>query len=250
MVAARKGQLGVMQLLIAARANLALADEQGSTALHYAVLGNQTAAATLLLDNHAPIDVKDGFDLTPLMLATRFGDLALVQTMIKHNANLLITDQNGWSAIFFAAARGDSYIFDAIADRVDENKLQDNEGDTLIHVAIANKQKTILKKLLELHVPANVQNKKKITPVRLAIEEGDVDALKILSDVVSVSEKLADGRTPLMLAIDLRQKDVAAYLFAGKADLAAKDPAGKTYSDHLTALGLDNEWLEGRASTQ
>src|SRR5205814_4178571 len=67
----------------------ALGDEQGSTALHYAVLGNQTKAAELLLAYHAPTDVKDGFDLSPLMLATRFGDLTLVKSRSEEHTSEL-----------------------------------------------------------------------------------------------------------------------------------------------------------------
>lgn len=244
MVAARKGQVGVMQLLLSAYANVGLVDEQGSTALHYAALGNQAKAAQLLLLYHAPADVKDGFDLTPLMLATRFGDLPLIKAMIKGKADPKVTDENGWSAIFFAISRGDADIFDAIADRLDDFQMQDVEGDGLIATAVEYHQHTILKKLIDLHAPADVANKHQVTPLRLAIENGDPESVRMLSTVVSINDKLPDGRSPLMLAIDLRQKEVAGLLLSLKADLAFKDTQGHTYMDHLTAVGLDTDWLD------
>lgn len=249
MVAARKGQLAVMQLLLSAHANVALADEQGSTALHYAILGNQTKAVELLLQNHAPIDKKDGFDLTPLMLATRFADVALIKTLIRGKANLSIVDENGWTAIFFAVGRGDADIFEIYADAVEDLNLKDNDGDSLAMVAIQYKQPNMLKKLIELHAPIDTPNKRGVTPLRLAIENGDTACVQALAKVVSINEKLPDGRSPLMFAIDLRQKEVAGLLLSLKPDLSAKDTHGRTYMDHLTALGLDPDWLASRTST-
>lgn len=249
MVAARKGQIGVLNLLLAAHANVAAVDEQGSTALHYAVLGNQTKAAEVLLQNAAPIDKKDGFDLTPLMLATRFGDLSMVRTLIRNKANLLIVDENGWSAMTFAVARGDADIFDVMTDFVEDLTGKDNDGDSLVTIAIQYKQTLMLKKLIELHAPVDLPNKRGVTPLRLSIENGDTESLRLLSKVVSINEKLPDGRSPLMLAIDLRQKEIAGLLLSLKPDLAVKDSRGRTYMDHLTALGLEPEWLTPRTST-
>lgn len=243
MVAARKGQLGVMQLLLSAHANVASVDEQGSTALHYAVLGNQARAAELLLQYHAPVDVKDGFDLTPLMLATRFADYTTVKALIRGKANVKITDENGWTALLFAVSRGDGDIFDIVSDATNDFQIQDNNGDGLVMVAIQYKQPAILRRLIDLHAPTDVPNKNRITPLRLAIENGDVEAVQMLAGTVSINEKLPDGRSPLMLAIDLRQKEVAGLLLSLKPDLTAKDSHGRTYTDHLTALGLDSEWL-------
>jgi len=243
MVAARKGQIAVMQQLLAAHANVAAADEQGSTALHYAVLGNQTKSAEVLLQNQAPIDKKDGFDLTPLMLATRFADVGMVKILIHGKASLSVTDQNGWTAMFFAVARGDADIFDVMSDYVEDLSGKDNDGDTLAIVAIQYKQPNMLKKLIELHAPIEAANKRGVTPLRLSIENGDAECVRLLAKVVSINDKLPDGRSPLMFAIDLRQKEVAGLLLSLNADLTAKDTRGRTYVDHLTALGLDSDWL-------
>jgi ankyrin repeat protein len=243
MVAARKGNMGVIQLLISAHANVAIGDEQGSTALHYACLGNQAKVAELLIAYHAPLDVKDGFDLTPLMLASRFGDLPLVKVLLKGRANPNIADENGWTPIFFAISRGDLEIFDALLDYSNDLAAIDTEGDGLVATAVQLRQHPILKKLLEVHALADTTNKRKSTPLRMAIENGDTESVRLLSKVVSINNKTADGRSPLMLAIDLKQKDVAGLLLSMKPDLASKDSTGRTYVDHLTSLGLDEDWL-------
>jgi ankyrin repeat protein len=244
MVAARKGYVNVMQLLLSRNASTSLTDDQGSTALHYAVLGNQIEATELLISNHAPLDLKDGFDLTPLMLATRFGDLRIVKTLLKGNANPNIKDENGWSPIFFAIARSDLDIFDALIDRNDDLQAQDTEGDGLVATAVQLRQHFILKKLLEMHAPAGMLDKRKASPLFMAIENGDVESVRMLAKVVSINDKFSDGRTPLMTAIDLRQKNVASLLLSLKPDLTSKDGHGRSYLDHLSALGLDEEWLK------
>src|ERR1700685_932998 len=62
MVAARKGHVSTMELLLSAHSDPSLADEQGSTVLHYAILGNHPPAVALLLSRGAKVNVKDGLD--------------------------------------------------------------------------------------------------------------------------------------------------------------------------------------------
>ncbi len=243
MVAARKGHLKVIELLFSAHADPAITDEQGSTALHYAVLGNQPKAIEMLIQHGAPVNLKDGFDLTPLMLATRFASLDVIKILLKSKAKTEAVDENGWSALFFAIPRGDPNVFDAIADQVGEYTALDTDGDGLVATALQYHQPSILKKLVEGHAPVDLPNKRGITPIHMAIESGDVDSLRILVKGIALNQPLSDGRTPLTLAIDLRQKAVAGLLMSLNANPEIKDKNGKSSLDHLREAGLDPDWL-------
>jgi ankyrin repeat protein len=244
MVAARKGYLTIVTQLLNAKADPNLTDQQGSAALHYAVLGSQAKVASLLLQNKASVDVKDGFNLTPLMLATRFANLATVKVLLEHGANINLKEEDDdWSALFFAIPRGDIDIFESLADRFSDLKQQDAEGDSLVAVAVQYKQLQILKKLIELRAPTDLLNLKHLTPIAIAIQNGDLSSVKELASPKDMNQPLPDGRTPLMLAIDQRQKEISRLLIALKADMEKKDLAGKSATDHLVDAGLETDWL-------
>lgn len=66
MRAADRGHIAVLDVLISAGADLALADEDGLTALHYAALCGHASAAGALVRAGAPLDIRDNDSSTPL----------------------------------------------------------------------------------------------------------------------------------------------------------------------------------------
>lgn len=244
MVAARKGRLPVMRTLLDAKADPNRVDFQKDTALHYAVLGNQPKAVEMLTQHSADVNLKDNFDLTPLMLATRFASLATVKVLIQAKANAAMADENGWSALFFAIPRGDPEIFDAIADQIGEFDAIDSEGDGLVATALEYNQPTLLKKLIDGHAPVEIPNKHGVTPVHLAVRSGNLEALRLMAKNMNVNEPMADGRTPLMVAIDSHQQAAARFFISLNADPSIKDRAGRSSLDHLQHAGLDLSWMQ------
>jgi uncharacterized protein len=59
----------LVKLLLAHKADAALADHEGSTALHFAAQGHQQEIVQLLIDAGAPVDPKDHLGNTPLFKA-------------------------------------------------------------------------------------------------------------------------------------------------------------------------------------
>ena len=78
------------QRLIEKGANLEIADNRGLRVLHHAAIHNDFALISLLLEQGAEVDAKDGYDNTPLKLATRernFKDKNIPQLFYKHDAD-------------------------------------------------------------------------------------------------------------------------------------------------------------------
>lgn len=99
MLAALRGQLPLVQRLIAADADV---NKPGWTPLHYAATGGHVAVIEALLEAHAYIDAASPNGSTPLMMAAMYGNLASVQTLIDAGADLSLRNDQGLDALAFA----------------------------------------------------------------------------------------------------------------------------------------------------
>jgi uncharacterized protein len=102
MMAALKGQLAQAQRLIERGAEV---NKPGWTALHYAATSNLPASVPmvrLLLEHHAYIDAESPNKSTPLMMAARYGNPAVVKLLLEEGADSTVKNEQGMTAIDFA----------------------------------------------------------------------------------------------------------------------------------------------------
>jgi ankyrin repeat protein len=149
MVAARKCNMTSLKWLIEHKADVTLLDAESSSPVHFATLGNCPAAIELLTKAGTPIDAKDGFDLTALMLAVRFGNVETVKAILQTGANLNIQDAQGWAAIHYAALRGRVEILDALIDKGPDLEVKTLAMETPLMIALQERQKTLAQRLID-----------------------------------------------------------------------------------------------------
>lgn len=76
------------------------------TPLHFACAYNHIELVEYLLDEGARINAKDKFGRTPLIMAARNGNLAILSKLIYYQADYTISDSSKNNAIHHAAAYG------------------------------------------------------------------------------------------------------------------------------------------------
>jgi len=131
--AARNGDLPVIERLLAAGADPHAIASNGTTALLAASQGEDhgvaVAIAKLFLDRHARVEVNDRFNHSPLMAASRAGNVQLVKMLLDARADIGRKDVDGQTALDWAAAAGHIEIVRALLDAGAElNETTDARG--------------------------------------------------------------------------------------------------------------------------
>lgn len=99
MMACLKGRLEWVRQLIARDADV---NKPGWTPLHYAAFGGHADIVDHLLAQHAYIDAESPNRTTPLMVAARYGSLAVVRALIEAGADVGLKNEQDMSALDFA----------------------------------------------------------------------------------------------------------------------------------------------------
>ena len=107
--AAEQGDLKAVRSLIQEKADVNGAQGDGSTALHWAAQKDNLEIAKVLLDAKAKVDATTRLGAaTPLFMACRNGDAAMIDLLIKAGANPNSVDEHGTTPLMMAAAAGNA----------------------------------------------------------------------------------------------------------------------------------------------
>lgn len=180
MIACRLGHVQLVELCLSWRAKNDPHPEFGETALQAAVNSSHAECVTLLLSTAAKSDMDseivnhiDSNNDAPLHVATRHGDLACLQLLLHHGADICVVEEFGRTPLHCAVAHGHldcvAYLLDVGGDSV--LNAGDHDGDTALHYAALAGNEAIVKLLLESAAnvfSANAQNE---TPYDIALRE-------------------------------------------------------------------------------
>ncbi|RWS15122.1 hypothetical protein B4U79_08317 [Dinothrombium tinctorium] len=88
--------------------NVSLANKEGKTALHEAVIGGSAQCVRLLLDRGWFVDAIKRGDWTPLMLAVTCARFEVTKLLIEQGkANIHLVNKDGWNCFHLAVRSGD-----------------------------------------------------------------------------------------------------------------------------------------------
>lgn len=137
--AARSGQPGAVELLLAKAAAVDLTDNTGASALHWAACGSfeAPAVASLLLKQNADLNAKDENGATPLHYAVRFDNFPFAELLLSEGAKITI----------------------------------DNGGDTPLHDAATWSKKNFVELLVRHGAVVDAKNENGKKPLDLASKE-------------------------------------------------------------------------------
>ena len=135
-LAAEKGRMDVLKLLLAAGADLTVAGEKyGNLPVHQACFGGQTEAALALLDAGDFLEARNKAGFTPLLVAARGGYDDLVLTLLERGADTDAANKEGWGALHLACYYGNGKMVPALLAAKADPNARKADGSTPLHVA-------------------------------------------------------------------------------------------------------------------
>ena len=134
-VAAEKGAVAVLQLLLDRGANTEPKDGHIYNALHRAVIARQLKSVKVLLENQADIEALDSRGNTALIIAARSGSGDVVKFLLEKGAKIDVNGNMGWTPLHIAALSDQPFIATLLLEYGARTDILDDEGLTPLQLA-------------------------------------------------------------------------------------------------------------------
>lgn len=137
------------------------------TSLHIAcLLNNEILVKIILTSQLTKIDVLSSNGETPLMIASHYGNINLVNMLLDAKANPNIISLDGRTALHNAVSHSkNNIVIEKLASLYTMYSQFDKHGDTPLHIAILKQNIDIVKILLKHGFPVNEPNSSGDIPI-------------------------------------------------------------------------------------
>ncbi|KAM4694612.1 ankyrin repeat domain-containing protein 6-like [Discoglossus pictus] len=212
-LAANKGHLSVIQILLKAGCDLDIQDDGNQTALHRAAVVGHSDIIAALIQEGCALDRQDKDGNTALHEAAWHGFSQSVKLLVKAGANVLARNKAGNTPLHLACQNGHSQscrILLLAGSRADQ---KNNAGDTCQHVAARYNHLSIIRVLLSAFCSVNEKNQAGDTPLHVAAALNHRKVIKVLLEAGADATLINNaGQIALETARHHNNSDVALLL--------------------------------------
>ena len=248
----RSGDSAAIRAFAKDKANLALADDKGTTPLQYAAAIGNLEGFRLVLDAGANVNAKDGNEATPLHWAAC--DPNRVRLLLEHRADVNAKTKLGRTPLLVATSCTSAYesVKMLIAKGADVNAAEPQQGTTPLINAAGFGGPRMVNLLLDAGAKPDVADMAGTTPLQNAVGYNDVKLVRRLLDAGakvnsknSFAGKVRNGDialkqlTPLMNAAPFGTPEIIQVLLDAGADVKMRDVRGMT--PLMMAVASDNQ---------
>jgi ankyrin repeat protein len=241
----------LLKLLIQHGSDIKARDQNNQTALHYSVANIMTEAGgfiartevvRFLLDNGAEPNAREDRGQTALMniAQTSRTPIELFQTLIEKGTDINLANNDGITALMFAAAEGRSDAVQLLLEKGASLNAKDNQGRTAIVHAVESGQSEITELL------ANKGADLSLTPFKTeaelkaslhksmlvrAVSDGNAEKVKeLLAAHVDPNSRTGPRHVPVLLIASgySQNVEILKLLIESGADVDAADDQGNT----------------------
>jgi ankyrin repeat protein len=233
--AAKSGHAKDVQRALAAGAKIDGLDQQGVTAITYAVVYNSFNGREVirdLLKSKASVKMKSDDGRTPLMFAAQYEKSEHFADLLGAGADINAKDNDDWTPLMYAALYGRSNDVDALLKAGADLRAQATDGKTAVLLAVQHGSEMSIKALLAAGGTLDGKSLKHTTPLILAAVGDDLSTVElVLKSKPDLNRTNADGDTALMIAAYRGNPDTVMALLRAGADIKGKDKDGQTAVD-------------------
>jgi len=243
-----------------------IAEPDGTTALHWAVRGNDVVVAQQLLRAGADARAANRYGAQPVMLAAVNGNAEMLELLLAAGADANAAMANAGETVLMSAARTGrpEAVKTLLAHGARVNAQESEYGETALIWAAEDDRAEAVALLVEAgadldersaatkfsreRLGQSVLPKGSWTPLMYAARQGSLSAARTLADKGAALNLTApDGATALVLAIINTHVDLAAMLLEKGADPNVADVTGM--AGLYAAVDMNTlPWAHGRAA--
>lgn len=252
--AAMQGDLKAVRALLAAKADVNAAQGDGMTALHWAAFKEDLDLAKALLQAGANVNVTTRIgEITPLVMAARNGNAAIIETLLKAGADAGSATSTGATVLMAAAVSGRAEAVKVLLDNgADPNAKETANGQTALMFAAWENRPEVIQVLVARGADLNIASKRieineprldddgnpiperpgrgprepgassvmgSMTALLFAARDGHLDAVRALVEAgANLNQVAAEGSSPMVIAIANGHYTVGKYLLDRGAD--------------------------------
>ena len=213
--AARTGATKLCETLISTMApeDVNIANDFGTSPLHLAAANGHVGCLSLLLAAGAQANAVESDGSTPLLLASREGQLDTVKALIAWKGtrigkvnypatNVNRQDLYGSGPLHVAAARGKLEVVKLLlAAGADKDLATLNRNETPLYVAARSNQYHVVTRLCSAGADKAKGDRNGWSPLHVAAHEGAIAAMaSLITAGAKINQRAADGQTPLHVA--------------------------------------------------
>ena len=268
--------LGMVELLLDAGADVNGGDNTGATPLHKALWDSNNELAQLLIERGADVNATNTAGFAPLHVAGIYANHKLGALLLAKGADANARDCERQTPLHRAAsslnlsnqplvelllaggadinavadsgspllmALGHPGVFQFLLARGANPSLPDNTGQTPWHLAAGNHCLDALQLLLEHGAPVGAKNASGETPLHAAAGAGDQQAAELLLSRGANLNAPSDRGTPLHAAVEKNQAVMVKWLLAHGAAPNAHNHERQTPL-HLAAKNCSRELVK------
>ena len=170
-LAAMRGDMDMVSMLVSKGARLNMVDSEGRTALHDAAsLGDREMVELLLSEDDAKlidIKAKSKTQQTPLHLAIKAGHVEVVISLLEAGARTDLSDSQGWPGLHLAVVRGEADCVMALLHHEAEVSFL-TRGWAPLHLAVVTGREDIVSLLVNRGADTEQRNSEGRTALDIA----------------------------------------------------------------------------------
>lgn len=186
----------LIKCLISHNVDLNIKDNESHFAMHWASVCGQEEVISLLVNAGANINSKDGFGATPLHYAAQLyatkteeddkeSAKKILQKLLELDDDVDSQDNNGRSALLWAASVGSQYTCKMLLDKGANINFPDKDGLTALHCAASQGCVEVINFLSD-SAEIEAKDKNGCTPLFYAVSNGHAEAANALLKVILI----------------------------------------------------------------